>query len=61
MEFMLHWKMRSSARSNPVPTSRKKGATSTGGPARYKTPVEAACVDRRIERISISRDHLVRY
>ena len=28
----------------------EKGAASTGGPARYKTPVEAACADRRIER-----------
>ena len=48
--------------SQPLRTALpKKGAASTGGPARYKTPVEAACVDRRIERASLSRDHPVRF
>jgi len=38
----------------------RKGAASKGGPARYQTPIEAACADRRIERYSFSRDHPVR-
>jgi hypothetical protein len=37
----------------------EKGAASKGGPARYQTPIEAACADRRIERYSFSRDHPV--
>jgi hypothetical protein len=37
----------------------EKGAASKGGPARYQTPIEAACADRRIERWSFSRDHPV--
>jgi hypothetical protein len=37
----------------------EKGAASKGGPARYQTPIEAACADRRIERCSFSRDHPV--
>jgi hypothetical protein len=37
----------------------EKGAASKGGPARYQTPIEAACADRRIERRSFSRDHPV--
>src|SRR6202000_419535 len=32
----------------------EKGAASKGGPARYQTPIEAACADRRIERATIS-------
>jgi hypothetical protein len=36
-----------------------KGAASKGGPARYQTPIEAACADRRIERCSFSRDYPV--
>jgi hypothetical protein len=39
--------------------SLEKGAASKGGPARYQTPIEAACADRRIERYSFSRDHPV--
>jgi len=39
----------------------EKGAASKGGPARYQTPIEAACADRRIERCSFSRDHPVHY
>jgi hypothetical protein len=37
----------------------EKGAASKGGPARYQTPIEAACADRRIERCSFSREHPV--
>jgi hypothetical protein len=37
----------------------EEGAASKGGPARYQTPIEAACADRRIERYSFSRDHPV--
>jgi hypothetical protein len=37
----------------------EKRAASKGGPARYQTPIEAACADRRIERCSFSRDHPV--
>jgi hypothetical protein len=34
----------------PTDIVEKKGAASKGGPARYQTPIEAACADRRIER-----------
>jgi len=37
----------------------EKRAASKGGPARYQTPIEAACADRLIERCSFSRDHPV--
>jgi hypothetical protein len=37
----------------------EKGAASKGGPARYQTPIEAACADRRIERYSFSREYPV--
>jgi hypothetical protein len=51
-----------SERKNLIAGSHpKKGTASTGGPARYKTPVEAARVDRRIERYSFSREHPVRF
>jgi len=39
----------------------EKGAASTWGTSAVQTPIEAARVDRRIERISFSREHPVRF